>query len=135
MKMLLIPAVLAVLAVLASCAAPKVERYAMVTGLRPEKEDYYRKLHAEPWPSVIANLEACHIHNFSIHRSEIGGRPYLFAYFEYTGDDFEADMAKMAADPEVRRWWKETDPCQRPLPEALKKGEIWTMAEEVFWTP
>ena len=46
-----------------------------------------------------------------------------------------ADMAKMAADPETQRWWKETDPCQIPLPEARAKGKIWTMAEEVFYTP
>lgn len=122
-------------ALLAACATRPVERYAMVTGLRPEKEARYRELHADPWPGVIAKIRECHIRNFSIHRIEIDGRPYLFAYFEYTGDDFDADMKKMAADPETQRWWKQTDPCQRPLPEALAKGEIWTMAEEVFWAP
>ncbi|MCH7226591.1 L-rhamnose mutarotase [Haloferula sp. A504] len=132
MKMLLLPMLIVLFA---SCASRPVERYAMVTGLRPEKETRYRELHAKPWPTVIARLRECRIRNYSIHRTEIGGRPYLFSYFEYVGDDFEADMAKMAADPETQRWWKETDPCQRPLPEALKKGEIWTMAEEVFWTP
>ena len=126
---------LAFATLLASCATQPVQRYAMVTGLHPEKEARYRELHAKPWPSVIAKIEECHIRNFSIHRTEIEGRPYLFAYFEYVGDDFDADMARMAADPETQRWWTETDPCQRPLPEALKKGKIWTMAEEVFWTP
>ena len=119
---------------IASCATAPPKRYAMVTGLKPEKEQYYRELHAKPWPSVMAKIEESNIREFSIHRVEIGGRPYLFAYFEYVGDDFDADMAKMAADPETQRWWKETDPCQRPLPEAAKKGEIWTMAEEVFYT-
>lgn len=123
------------LALFASCTTQPVQRYAMVTGLRPEKEARYRELHADPWPGVIAKIRECNIRNFSIHRTEIGDRPYLFAYFEYVGDDLDADMAKMAADPETRRWWKETDPCQRPLPEALAEGEIWTMAEEVFWTP
>ena len=131
------PVLLAALAalLLVSCATAPPKRYAMVTGLKPEKERYYRELHAKPWPSVIARIRECNIRNFSIHRSEIGGKPYLFAYFEYVGTDFDADMAKMAADPETQRWWKETDPCQRPLPEALKKGEIWTMSEEVFHTP
>lgn len=132
MKMLLLPMLIVLLA---SCATQEVQRYAMVTGLRSEKEARYRALHAAPWPSVIARLRECHIRNYSIHRAEIDGRPYLFSYFEYVGDDFEADMEKMAADPETQRWWKETDPCQRPLPEALEKGEIWSMAEEVFWTP
>jgi L-rhamnose mutarotase len=119
----------------ASCATTPPRRYAMVTGLKPEKEAYYRELHAKPWPSVMAKLRECNIRNYSIHRTEIGGKPYLFGYFEYVGRDFDADMEKMAADPETQRWWKETDPCQRPLPEALKKGEIWTNAEEVFYTP
>jgi len=120
---------------LVSCATHPPKRYAMVTGLKPEKEAYYRKLHAHPWPGVIKKIRDCNIRNFSIFRTEIDGKPYLFAYFEYVGDDFEGDMKKMAADPETQRWWKETDPCQVPLPAARKKGEIWTTAEEVFWTP
>ena len=46
-------------------------------------------------------------------------------------------MKKMAADPETVRWWKETDPCQQPLPEAVARGKIWSDAQEVFhlkWT-
>jgi L-rhamnose mutarotase len=118
-----------------TAAAAPPQRYAMVTGLEPEKEAYYRELHAEPWPGVRATIEESNIRNFSIHRVEIGGKLYLFAYFEYVGEDFEADMARMAADPETQRWWEETDPCQLPLPEALENGEIWTLTEEVFYTP
>jgi len=119
-----------------SCTTtPAPKRYAMVTGLRPEKEARYRELHANTWPGVLKKIEDCNIRNFSIHRSEIAGKPYLFAYFEYHGQDFDADMKKMAADPETQRWWKETDPCQKPLPPAAAKGEIWTMAEEVFHSP
>ena len=29
------------------------------------------------------------------NRIEIGGKPYLIGYFEYTGDDFDADMASL----------------------------------------
>jgi len=121
---------------LASCAVQQpAKRYAMITGLRPEKEAYYRQLHAKPWPTVIARIKECNIRNYSIHRKDIDGKPYLFSYFEYVGKDFDADMKRMAADPETRRWWKETDPCQRPLPDALKKHQIWSMTEEVFYTP
>jgi L-rhamnose mutarotase len=45
---------------------------------------------------------------------------------------FDADMKLMAADPETQRWWKETDPCQAPLPDAAVKGKIWSDAREVF---
>lgn len=119
----------------AGCAPAPVKRCAMITGLKPDREAYYRELHARPWPGVIAKLRECNIRNYSIHRAEIGGKPYLFSYFEYTGKDFDADMKAMAADPETRRWWKETDPCQSPLPDALGKGQIWSVAEEVFYAP
>jgi L-rhamnose mutarotase len=130
MKTRIAPLLIAVLA--ASCAPTQVQRHAWVTGLKPEKADYYRTLHANPWPSVNAKLRECNIRNFSIYEREIAGKTYLFAYLEYTGKDFDADMAKMAADPETQRWWKETDPCQSPLPDALKAGKIWADAKEVY---
>ena len=42
-------------------------------------------------------------------------------------------MARMAADPETQRWWKETDPCQSPLPDAAAKGKIWSDTKEVYF--
>ena len=115
--------------------ASRPQRYAWVTGLKREKADRYRELHAHPWASVTKKLQECHIQNFSIHQCEIEGKLYLFAYLEYTGKDFEADMKLMAADPETQRWWKETDPCQSPLPDALDKGKIWADTEELFFMP
>jgi L-rhamnose mutarotase len=111
------------------------QRFAWVTGLKPEKAEYYRQLHAHPWPGVNRMIKECNIQNFSIHLREIGGKLYLFAYLEYTGADFEADMKKMAADPETRRWWAETDPCQTPLPDAAAKGKIWGDTVEVYYLP
>lgn len=112
--------------------SPKVQRFGMVTGLKPEKMDYYKQLHAAAWPAVLKKIKECNIQNYSIYLKEIDGKPYLFSYFEYTGTDFDADMKKMAADTTTQRWWKETDPCQQPLPEALEKHQIWTNMEEVF---
>ncbi len=118
----------------AGCATQKhTQRYAWVTGLKPEKAAYYRDLHAHPWPGVNKMIKGCHIQNFSIHECEIDGKLYLFAYLEYTGEDFDADMKRMAADPETVRWWKETDPCQSPLPPAAAKNKIWTDTKEVYF--
>jgi L-rhamnose mutarotase len=108
------------------------QRFAWVTGLKPEKAAYYRELHAHAWPAVNRQIKASHIQNFSIYEREIEGKLYLFAYLEYTGRDFDADMARMAADPETQRWWKQTDPCQSPLPDALKAGRIWSDAKEIY---
>jgi L-rhamnose mutarotase len=119
-------------AIAASCTPTQVQRHAWVTGLKPQKAEYYRQLHITPWPSVNANLKACNIRNFSIYEREIAGKIYLFAYLEYTGRDFTADMKKMGDDPETQRWWKETDPCQSPLPDALKAGKTWSDTKELY---
>jgi len=118
---------------LTGCASHQVERHAWVTGLCAEKAAHYEDLHAHPWPSVNRMIKQCHIRNFSIYEREIDGKTYLFAYLEYTGKDFAADMKKMAADPETRRWWKQTDPCQKPLPDAAAKGKIWSDTKEVYY--
>jgi L-rhamnose mutarotase len=113
----------------------EAQRYVWVTGLDPDKAEYYEELHANPWPEVTAQITASNIQNFSIHKREIEGQLYLIAYLEYVGEDFEADMAKMAEDEATQRWWKETDPCQIPLPDAAAKGAIWADTEEVFYLP
>jgi L-rhamnose mutarotase len=120
-------------ALAASCAPTQVKRYAWVTGLKPQKADYYRQLHANSWPAVNTKLKECNIRNYSIYEREIDGKIYLFSYLEYTGKDFDADMKRMAADPETQRWWKETDPCQQPLPDAAARGKIWSDTQEVFY--
>jgi L-rhamnose mutarotase len=112
---------------------PSPKRFAWITGLKPEKAAYYKQLHANPWPGVNQMLKECNIQNYSIHLKEIDGKPYLFSYLEYTGNNWEADMKKIAADPETQRWWKETDPCQAPLPDAAAQGKIWSDMDEVYY--
>ena len=107
-------------------------RYGMVTGVKEDKLEYYKALHAHPWPAVIEKLKECNVKNYSIYLQKIEDEHFLFSYFEYDGIDFDSDMKKMAADTATQRWWKETDPCQLPLKEALAKKEIWTVMEEVF---
>lgn len=108
------------------------KRYASVLELDPQKEAYYRKLHADVWPSVLKQIEQCHICNYSIHLAPIGEKLYLFSYFEYIGTDFSADMKKAELDPETQRWWAECKPCQKPL-ENRQEGEWWMNLEEVFY--
>ncbi|MFT4154270.1 L-rhamnose mutarotase [Parafilimonas sp.] len=112
----------------------KVRRYASITGLKTEEIAYYKELHIAVWPGVLKQIKASHIENYSIYLKEIDGKYFLFSYFEYTGDDFDADMKRMAEDPETQRWWKETDPMQIPLTDAAAKGQIWSFMEEVFHT-
>lgn len=106
-----------------------MKRYGQLIQLKPEAYDEYVKYHAEVWPGVLRMIRECNIRNYSIfHRDG-----QLFAYFEYHGDDFAADMAKMAADPETRRWWEIMEPMQTPL-ESRREGEWWADMNEVFHT-
>lgn len=109
-----------------------MKRYGSVIGLRPEKLEQYKQLHAAVWPDVLAMIRQCHIENYSIYLRQLDdGRHYLFSYFEYTGGDFAADMAKMAADPTTQKWWAVCEPCQQPLTNR-RPDEWWADMEEVF---
>jgi L-rhamnose mutarotase len=102
-------------------------RAAAVVRLRPEHEVEYRRLHANVWPSVLATLRRVGVQNYSIFLRD----GLLFSYLEYTGDDWAAAQAEIAADPETQRWWQLTDPMQEALKTAAE-GEWWAPAEEVF---
>ncbi len=108
------------------------QRYGLVIGIREEKLDEYKRLHAAVWPEVLAMIKACNIENYSIFLRRLpDGNHYLFSYFEYTGADYAADMARMAADPVTREWWALCMPCQLPL-EDRGEGEWWAAMHEVF---
>ena len=104
-----------------------MQRYGMVIKVKPEKLAEYRQLHAAAWPGVLRMIHDCNIRDYSIYLKD----DYLFSYFTYVGDDFVADMARMAADPTAQAWWKLTDPCQEPL-STRKPGEWWATMDEVF---
>jgi L-rhamnose mutarotase len=106
-----------------------VKRYGLVLGVKPDRVEEYERLHAAVWPEVLARIHACNVRNYSIFR--YGG--LLFAYFEYVGDDFAADMEKMAADPKTQEWWSICVPMQQPVPEATA-DEWWKAIPEVFHT-
>ena len=104
-----------------------MKRYGQVIRVRADRLEEYRRCHAEVWPGILQMIRQCHIRNYSIFLKD----GFLFAYFEYVGGDFDADMARMAADPETRRWWDLVKPMQEPL-ETRAEGEWWADMVEVF---
>jgi L-rhamnose mutarotase len=104
-----------------------MKRYGMVIKVRPEKLAEYQRLHAAVWPDVLEMIRNCHIRNYSIYHKD----GYLFSYFEYVGENFSGDMAKMAADPATQKWWEICKPCQEPLA-SRAPGEWWAGMEELF---
>jgi L-rhamnose mutarotase len=98
-----------------------MRRFGQRIDVRPARIEDYERLHAEPWPAVLDQIRRSNIRNYTIFRDAEN----LFAYFEYVGSDFAADMAAMAsrsrdaalvgADrrdagaaprPGARSWWK-----------------------------
>jgi len=109
-----------------------MKRYAWIIGVREDKIDEYKKLHAAVWPEILDMIRQCNISNYSIYlRALPDDKSYLFSYLEYTGEDFDADMAIMAADPTTQKWWEVCKPCQKPLPDR-GEGQWWADMEEVF---
>lgn len=104
-----------------------MRRFGQVIKLRPGNLEEYRRYHAAIWPQVAEMITACNIRNYSIYHRE----GTLFSYFEYHGTDFEADMAKMAADPKTQEWWAIMKPMQERLPQVPESG-WWATMEEVF---
>ncbi len=104
-----------------------MKRFGWVIGVKEEKLDEYKKLHADVWPEVLDMIKKCNIRNYSIYHRD----GYLFSYFEYEGQDFQADMQKMSADPMTQKWWGVCKPLQEPL-ESRAEGQWWANMEEVF---
>lgn len=110
-----------------SAPEKKPVRYGMTLRVRPERFEEYKTHHAAVWPGVLAMITRCQIRNYTIyHRAGV-----LFAHFEYWGDDFAADMKRMAADPTTQMWWGLMEPMQEPYPDRAP-GEWWSRMEEVF---
>lgn len=104
-----------------------MKRYGWVIGVKPDKIEEYKAYHAAVWPEVLDMIRQCNIRNYSIFLKD----QTLFGYYEYHGDNHEADMKKMAAHPKTQEWWAIMGPMQQPLA-TRREGEWWAEMEEVF---
>lgn len=107
---------------------PQVKRVGMVIGIKPEQVEAYKRLHAGP--GVRDLLRKANIHNFSIFMRQLeDGRFFEFAYYEYTGNDYEADLAWLAVQPANIEWLALCDPMQMPI-----SGETgWAVMEPIYY--
>ena len=106
-----------------------MKRFGQLIGVKADKFEEYKAYHTRVWPEVLETIRQCHIHNYSIYH----WKGLLFAYFEYHGTDYAADMDKMAADPKTQEWWDHCMPLQAPLA-TRAEGEWWADMQEVFHT-
>ena len=108
-----------------------VKRMGMVIRLKANKIEDYKRLHTSVWPDVLKTIAKANIRNYTIFLRE--PENLLFGYWEYYGDDFEADFAKIASDSKTQEWWKITDALQIRM-ESSKPNEQWSMMDEIFHT-
>lgn len=118
----------------ATMTSPGPRRIAQIIHLKRESLQAYKDCHAAAWPAVLEEIKSCNISDYSIYLDDQSMT--LFATMKYNGSNFEADMEKMRANPEVRRWWQMTDSMQETLVEGSQgstdpKG-WWKDLEEVF---
>jgi L-rhamnose mutarotase len=104
-----------------------MKRFGQVIGVKADALERYTRYHAAVWPEILQMISACNIRNYSIFHKD----GLLFAYMEYVGDDFDADMQKMGNDPKTQEWWDIMKPMQEPL-KTRAEGEWWTTMQEVF---
>ena len=84
-----------------------MKRYGSVIGLRQDRIEEYKRLHAAVWPDVLAQIRRSNIRNYSIY------------------------LRAMAADAATRRWWALMEPMQEKWPTATP-DEWWSDMIEVF---
>ena len=104
-----------------------MKRIGEVIKIRPECLEDYKTHHANPWPGINEMIKECNIQNYSIYQ----WGDYMFAYYEYVGDDFEADMKKMEEDLVSQRWEVLMRSMMIPM-EDRKEGEFWAGMTEVY---
>lgn len=95
--------------------------------LKPEYEERYIILHKHAFPGVLDRIRKSYIRNYSIYLRD----GILFSYYEYVGDDYNGDIARIGQDPATQEWWKLTDPMQDPI-ESRKEEEWWASMDEIF---
>ena len=108
----------------------EVKRVGMVIKIKPEFIEEYKAVHADSNTGVRDLLVEANMRNFSIFLHQLDdGNWYEFGYYEYTGDDFEADMAKLDKHPRNIEWLKVCDPMQIPL----DGYDSWAEMEQVYY--
>ena len=103
----------------------------------PEHVLQYMALHDQTWPEVMACMHKCNMRDFVVWYHEETST--MFHQFIYVGDDFDADMANVAASPVVRFWWTFCEPCQEPLhwkgPPPSQGGDGHPAYPGQWWSP
>ena len=104
-----------------------MKKLGQVYGITAENAKKYIDYHNNIPQEIRDLIRDCNIRNYSIfYRNGL-----LFSYYEYVGDDYDADMQKMAASPDNEKWWNLVKPIMSPLADR-KEGEFWADMDLIF---
>jgi L-rhamnose mutarotase len=96
----------------------------------PVHWEEYRRIHLNPWPELLEEIQAVGIHNYSIFA--FGTR--VFAYMEIDGDDPLEALDRLAQTEIKKRWDQEVTVWV--LPEAEEgTGIQFLELEPIFYCP
>jgi L-rhamnose mutarotase len=105
-----------------------MKRFGRVLRLRPGMRENYELAHREVWPAVAEAIAAAGIRNYSIYYYH----DWLFSYFELPDETDLAVASKKALESEAcRRWEKQMQELQEPLPES-GDGNWWVNMDELW---
>ncbi len=106
-----------------------VQRHTRIDAIKGDQVEACKKL-LDTIPAEVAALHhEAHISNLTRFFKEIGGKPYLITYFEYTGQDYAGDMARIEAREAMKSWRKSLDEVL-----STPQDKAWEDVEEVFYT-
>lgn len=104
-----------------------MKRYGMAIRIKQEFIEKYISLHKTPDNELLLALENSNIHNNTVFLIE----GLLFSYFEYRGDDFEADWTKYTTSNIIQKLFNEIQGFFLPIGERFPKRG-WSEMKEVF---
>lgn len=90
--------------------------FGQVIGAWPQQFTTYKTRHKNNWPEIIATLKACNIRSCSMYKKNGA----LFAYYEYSGNNFHTDLFKLRSDDKTRDWWETFKPMLQPKIKQMK---------------
>lgn len=102
-----------------------MKRIGTLMKLKPGALEQYIKIHNEIWDDVVAAAHDAGMRNYTVFLAPDG---YLFSYYEYIGDDFDADMARKNALPVSPKWQAATGAFRELIDgdsKVMELGEIW----------
>ena len=102
-----------------------MQRFCLYARLKSDKVDEYATLHRNCWEEIRRIIKECNITHYSI---SLRGED-VYTYYEYVGEDYDADMKKMESYPIMWEWWSHTRPCFV----GHEEGKYYEDMSEVFF--